>query len=106
MSKTNDRTLESFSSEVLAQFIRNEVPMLNHSRCRKVLESLIHIEAIVEMNKISSKIEDLMKESEGLIGDMSKAKKYLEIGYEITRQWEERDRWMEIAFPKAAAQVN
>lgn len=47
------RELESFSPEVLAEFIRDNVPMLSTARASKVLADLIHIEARQRIEKIN-----------------------------------------------------
>lgn len=92
------RELESFSPEVLAEFIRDNVPMLSVARANKVFADLIHIEARQRLDKINKELDRLMAKSKTLHG-AEHIKEYLAVQDQITALLKEYDEVMDIAFP-------
>lgn len=94
-SKPN-RPLESFSPEVLAEFIRANVPMLGVKRVLEVKAELIHIEARQRLESIQKEIDLLIQKGKTEHGNLPA---YLKTQDRITELWKEWETAMPIAFP-------
>lgn len=92
------RELESFSSEVLAEFIRGNVPMLSAARTSKVFAELVYIEARQRLDSIHKEVDRLIAKGTSLQG-IEHIKKYLAVQDQITKLWEEAEGVRKVAFP-------
>lgn len=94
-----DRQLESFSRAVLAEFIRENVPMLSAARTNKVFADLIHIEARQRLERINKELDRLLAKSKSLHG-VEHIKEYLAVQTQIDALWREQEEALNIAFPQ------
>ena len=94
------RELESFSPKVLAEFIRNSLPMLSAARTSKMFADLIHIEARQRLEKIRKEIDLLIAKGKSLHG-VEHIKEYLAVQDQITALWKEWDEASDIAYPRS-----
>lgn len=97
--KRRTRELESFSPKVLAEFIRENVPMLSKARADKVFTDLVRIEARQRMEEINKEIDRLIAKGKSLHGG-EHVKEYLAIGTRIDALWREHEDAMNVAFPR------
>lgn len=99
MKNPKDRELESFSPEVLAEFIRDNVPMLSKARTDKMFADLIYIEARQRIEKINKEIDLLIAKARSLHG-VEHVKEYLAVQNRITALDKQRDEAADIAYPR------
>lgn len=100
-----DRELESFSPEVLAEFIRNNVPMRSAARANKVFADLIHIEARQRLERINKEIDRLIAKGKSLHG-AEHIKEYLAVQAQIDALWREYEIALNTAFPHTTEKAN
>lgn len=99
MKNPKDRELESFSPEVLAEFIRDNVPMLSKARTDKMFADLIYIEARQRIEKINKEIDLLIAKARSLHG-VEHIKEYLAVQDQIDVLWKKREEASSIAYPR------
>src|SRR5262245_49080725 len=101
MKQETSQNLESFAPEVLAAFIRREIPILSERRASEVLARLRMIEAEFRLKQIRVELDRLHRATPKLHGP-EHTKEWRRMMDRIDELHQEWDQVMDVAYPESA----